>query len=97
MWVELGHSNFLYIPAVSNIVTNGNGMGIKNVFKRSMCLSLFVVSSLLSTALLLYGAVTIGLLLWGKPILYLDMVCYKFILYVSVEIDPFRCDQTSVN
>ena len=33
MWVELGHSYFLYVPAVSNIVTTGNGTGTKNVLK----------------------------------------------------------------
>ena len=31
IWAELGHYNFLYVPAVLNIVTNGNGT--KNVFK----------------------------------------------------------------
>ena len=31
MWVELGNCNFLYVPAVLNIVTTGNGIGIKNV------------------------------------------------------------------
>ena len=31
MWAELGHSHFLYVPAVSNVVTNGNGTGTKNV------------------------------------------------------------------
>ena len=25
MWTELGHSHFLYVPAVSNVVTSGNG------------------------------------------------------------------------
>ena len=29
MKAELGHSYFLYVPAVSNVVTNGNGMGTK--------------------------------------------------------------------
>ena len=32
MWAELGHSHFLYVPAVSNVVvTTGNGTGTKNV------------------------------------------------------------------
>ena len=31
MWAELGHCHYLYVPAVVNIVTNGNGMGTKNV------------------------------------------------------------------
>ena len=33
MWVELGHCHFLYVPAILNIVTTGNGTGTKNVFK----------------------------------------------------------------
>ena len=27
MWAELGNSHFLYVPAVSNVVTNANGTG----------------------------------------------------------------------
>ena len=53
MWAELGHSHFLYVPAVSNVVTNGNGMGTKNVLKGTVCFGLSLVSSLLSTAQLL--------------------------------------------
>ena len=44
---------FLYVPAVSNVVTNGNGTGTKNVLKGTVRLGLSLVSSLLSTALLL--------------------------------------------
>ena len=33
MWVKLGHYHFLYVPAVLNVVTTGNGMGTKNVLK----------------------------------------------------------------
>ena len=33
MWAELGHCHVLYVPAVSNLVTTGNGMGTKNVLK----------------------------------------------------------------
>ena len=33
MWAELGHCQFLYMPAVLNLVTTGNGTGTKNVFK----------------------------------------------------------------
>ena len=33
MWAELGHCYFLYMPAVSNVVTTGNGTGTKNVLK----------------------------------------------------------------
>ena len=32
MWAELGHCYFLYVPAVSNVVTTGNGMA-RNVLK----------------------------------------------------------------
>ena len=53
MWVELGHSHFLYVPAVSNVVTNGNGTGTKNVLKGTVRLGLSLVSSLRSTAQLL--------------------------------------------
>ena len=53
MRAELGHSHFLYVPAVLNVVTNGNGTGTKNVLKGTLHLGLSLVSSLLSTALLL--------------------------------------------
>ena len=43
---ELGHCHFLYVPAILNVVTIGNGTGTKNVLNGT-------VSSLLSTALLL--------------------------------------------
>ena len=39
---------FLYVPAISNVVTNGNGTGIKNVLKGSVRLGLSLVSSLVS-------------------------------------------------
>ena len=38
MWAELGHSHFLYVPAVSNVVTNGNGTGNLKCFKRNRAL-----------------------------------------------------------
>ena len=53
MWAELCHTHFLYVPAVSNVVTNGNDMGIKNVLKGTVRLGLSLLSCLLSTALLL--------------------------------------------
>ena len=53
MWEELGHSHFLYVPAVLNVVTNGNGKGPKNVLNGTVRLGFCLVSSLLSTALLL--------------------------------------------
>ena len=33
MWAELGHYHFLYVPAVLNVVTTGNGTGTKNILK----------------------------------------------------------------
>ena len=33
MYAKLGHSHFLYVPAVLNVVTNENGTGTKNVLK----------------------------------------------------------------
>ena len=33
MWAELGHSHFLYVHAISNVVTTGNGTGTKNDLK----------------------------------------------------------------
>ena len=53
MWVELGHYHFSYVPAVSNIVTTGNGTGTKTVLKWTCAFGFELVSSLLSTALLL--------------------------------------------
>ena len=83
MWAELGLSYFLYVPAVSNVVINGNGSGTKNVLKGTVRFGLSLVSSLLSTCS------------ESKPILYLDTVYCKFLLYLNVEIDPFSCEQTS--
>ena len=65
MWAELGHSRFLYVPAVSNVVTNGNGTGTKNVLKGTVRLSLSLVSSLLSLRRYYCSE--------SKTILYLDM------------------------
>ena len=33
MWAKLGYCLFLYVPAVLNVVTLGNGTGTKNVLK----------------------------------------------------------------
>ena len=83
MWAELGHYHFLNVPAVLKVVTTGNGTGTKNVFKWKRVLG-FEFS-----------------ILWryycskSKPILYLNTGYCKFLLYVSVEIDPFSCEQTS--
>ena len=54
LWAELGHCHFLYVPAVLNVVTIGNGTGTKNVLKWNRALGFeFSISSLLSTVLLL--------------------------------------------
>ena len=54
MWAELGHSHFLYVPAVSNIVTNGNGTGTKIVLRNR---ALWFVFSIQPSV---YGAVTVA-------------------------------------
>ena len=55
MWAESGHSHFLYVPTVSNIVTNGNSTGTNNVLKRNCALG-FVFSVHSSV----YGATTVA-------------------------------------
>ena len=88
MWAELSHSHFLYVPAVSNVLTNGNGTGTKNVLKGTVRFGLSLVSSILSSRRYYCSE--------SKSILYLDTVYYKFLLYVNVEINPFkhRCFST---
>ena len=55
MWAELGHCHFLYVPAVLNVVTNGNGMGTKNVLKWNCALGFeFTIQSSV------YGATTVA-------------------------------------
>ena len=69
------------MQTVSN-VTNGNGTVTKNVFKVTVRFGLSLVSSFLSS-LRYYCSES-------KTILYLDTVYCKFILNVSVEINPFK-------
>ena len=49
MWAKLGHSHFLYVLAISNVVTNGKGTGTKSVLKGTVRFGLRLVSSLLSS------------------------------------------------
>ena len=56
MWAELGHCHFLYVPAVSNVVTTGNGTGTKNVLNGTVLLCLSLVSIQSSV----YGATTVA-------------------------------------
>ena len=59
MLVELGHCYFLYVPAVSNVVTTGNGTGTKNVLKWNCALgfefsiqsSVFVATTVVKVSL----------------------------------------------
>ena len=80
MWAGLRHSHFLYVPAVSKVVTNGNGMGTKNVLIGTVRFGLGLVSSLLSSRRYYCNE--------SKTILYLDTVYCKFLLNVSIEINP---------
>ena len=65
MWAELGHCHFLYVPAVLNIVTTGNGTGTKNVLNGTMRMGLSLVPVFCLRRY--YFSET-------KPILYLDKV-----------------------
>ena len=82
MWAELGHSHFLYVLAVSNIVTTGNSTSTKNVLKGTVRFGLSLVSSFQSSRRYYCNE--------SKTILYLDTVYCKFLLYVSVEINSFK-------
>ena len=61
MWAKLGHSHFFHVPAVLimpavlNVVTNGNGKGTKNVLKwnRALGFEFSIQSSV-------YGATTVA-------------------------------------
>ena len=55
MWAELIHCHFLYVPAVLNVVTIGNGTGTKNVLKLNRVLEFEF--SILSAV---YGATTVA-------------------------------------
>ena len=57
-------------------------MGTKNVLKGTMHFGLSVVFSLLSSRRYYCNE--------SKTILYLDTVYFKFLLHVSVEINPFK-------
>ena len=55
MWAELGHCNFLYLPAVLNVVTTGNSTVTKNVLKWNRVLGFqFSIQSSV------YGATTVA-------------------------------------
>ena len=73
---------FLYVPAVSNVVTNGNGTGTTNFLKGTVHFGLSLVSSLLSSRCYYCSE--------SKTIPYLDTVYCKFLLYVNVEINPSK-------
>ena len=64
-----------------------NHWGTKNVLKwnRALGFEFSIQSSV-------HGAITVAKV---SLILYLDTVYCKFLLHVSVEIDPFSCEQTS--
>ena len=55
IWAELGHCNFLYVPAVLNVVTTGNSTGTKNVVKWNRALEVEF-----SIQFSVYGATTVA-------------------------------------
>ena len=78
---------YLYVPAVLNVVTTGNGTGIKNVLKCNLALGFeFSIQSSV------YGTTTVAKLslfsTWTWSTVSYDP-------YVSVEIDLFSCEQIS--
>ena len=79
---------FLYVPAVLYVETTGNGTGTKNVLKwnRALGFEFSIQSSV-------YGATTVAKVslfsTWTRSTV-------SFYSYVSVEIDPFSCEQTTV-
>ena len=79
------------MPVVSNVVTNGNGVGTNHVLKGTVRYGLSLVSSLLSSRRYYCSE--------SKTILYLDMVYHKFLLYVNVEINTLKhlCLSTQTN
>ena len=83
LWAELGHYHFLYVPAVLNVVTTGNGTGTKNVLKWNRALGFEIsIHPIFCLRRYYYSE--------SMPILYQDTVYCKFLLYVCVvEIDPF--------
>ena len=82
LWAELGHSHSLYEPAVSNVVTTGNGKVTKNVLKWNRALGFeFSIHPVFCLRHYYYSK--------SKPILYLDTVYSKLLPYVSLQIDPF--------
>ena len=72
---------FLYVPAVSNAVSTGNGTGTKNVLKWNRAPWFVYFVCVLVSCLRRYFHSE------SKPILYLDMVYCMFSLHVCVEID----------
>ena len=73
---------FVRASRFKRVVTNGNGTGTKNVLKGTARFGLSLVSSFLSSRRYYCSE--------SKTILYLDTVNCKFILNVSVEINPFK-------
>ena len=56
MWAEIGHCHFLYVPAVSNVVTTGNSTVTMNVLNGTVRLGL----SLESIQSSVYGTTTVA-------------------------------------
>ena len=68
----------------SNVVTNGNCTGTKNVLKGTVRIGLNLVSSVQCSVFRRYYCSE------SKTILYMDTVYCKFLLYVSVEINTLK-------
>ena len=83
MWAELGHNHFLYMPAVSNVVTNGT----KNVLKGTMRLGLCLVRIQSSV----YGAITVAILSQFSTWIQSTVSFYSMEVYKSTRLDVNKC------
>ena len=71
-----------FVPAVSNVATNGNGTGTKKFLKGTVRFSLSLVSSLPSSRRYYCSE--------SKTIFYLDTFYCKCLLFINVEINPVK-------
>ena len=75
MWVELGHYNFLYMPAVSHIVTTGNNKGTNHALGFEFSIQSSVFGDTTVAKVNLFSTRTRSTV--------------SFLLYVSIQIYPF--------
>ena len=65
MWVERDHSHLLYVLVISNVVTNGNGTGTKNVLRNHALGFVFSIQSSVYDAIIVAEITTYSLPRYG--------------------------------